>query len=318
MLRLRFTAEDLLQVRFAARTAPLLEMLMAIATLQRDDAVFSHWTRRIRLPSATALPLFELIPPTAWGGPLFIDPITDSFEDGLETVMSTPPSYARAELIRTRRPTTWTTSLADGEREAWRTLEKALRGGYEAVIAQDRARIRASFDADLAWRRMLLSEQGIGATLASLYPDSRWEGTTLIIGTPEESEHTLQGRGLTLMPSVFWAGRPLVSTHSDGSMLLVYPALTPVPLVDTEPRDPLAALLGRTRASILELLGERHTTGEVALNLGISAASASVHAKTLREAGLIVTRRTGKAVIHVATPLGIRLAACQTERDTSG
>jgi hypothetical protein len=154
---------------------------------------------------------------------------------------------------------------------------------------------------------MRLSEQGIGGALAGLYPGSRWDGTTLVVDVPEKSEHAPEGRGLTLMPSVFWTGRPTIDTHTDGSMLLVYPALTPVPLVDAEPRDPLAALLGRTRAPILKLLVEQRTTSELALKLGISAASASARAKTLRGAGLVVTRRTGKAVTHVATPLGLRL-----------
>ena len=41
--------------------------------------------------------------------------------------------------------------------------------------------------------------------------------------------------------------------------------------------------------------------------LGISAASASEHARTLRGAGLLVTERAGKAVLHSRTPLGDRL-----------
>jgi hypothetical protein len=50
---------------------------------------------------------------------------------------------------------------------------------------------------------------------------------------------------------------------------------------------------------------KQRTTGELAAKPGISAASA--HTKTLRAAGLAATRRTGKAVSHVATPLGPRL-----------
>ncbi|HZE34365.1 MAG TPA: helix-turn-helix domain-containing protein [Actinoallomurus sp.] len=305
MLRLRFTAEDLLRVRFADRPAPLLELGMAVATYQRNDAVFARWARRTRLPRE-ALPLLELIPPNA-AGPLFLDPVSDGLEDGLDTVLSTPPGYARAELMRAARPTAWTRGLAGRDRTAWRTLEDALRGAHDVVIARDRHRIHASFEADLAWRRMLLAEQGVGAALAGVYPGSRWSGTTLEVDVPEDSEHAPAGRGVTLLPSAFWTGRPMIGTHTDGSMLLLYPALTPLPLVDTEPGDALAALLGRTRAAILELLVEPRTTGALAAELGISAASASAHAKTLRGAGLIVTRRAGKAVSHVVTPLGVRL-----------
>jgi DNA-binding transcriptional ArsR family regulator len=300
-----FTAEDLLQVRFADRPAPLLELGMALATYQRDDALFARWARRTRLPRE-ARALLELVPPTA-AGPLFLDPFSADLEEGVDTVMSTPAGYARSELIRTTRPTTWTRNLRDRDREAWRALEGALRGAYDTIIAPDQPRIRASFEADLAWRRTNLAERGVGAALAGVYPGSRWTGTTLEIDVPEDTEHAPAGRGLTLMPSAFWTGRPMVGTHSDGSMLLLYPALTPLPLVDAESTDALSALLGRTRAAILELLVEHRTTTEIAAKTGISVASASVHAKTLRGAGLVVTRRTGKAVSHVATPLGLGL-----------
>lgn len=73
--------------------------------------------------------------------------------------------------------------------------------------------------------------------------------------------------------------------------------------------DPLGALLGRTRAAVLELLTHQHTTSEVAAELGISAASASEHTSTLRAAGLVATERNGKSVRHTCTPLGLRLAA---------
>jgi DNA-binding transcriptional ArsR family regulator len=312
VLRLRFTAEDLLCVRFAARPAPLLELGAALATYQRDDPVFARWARRIRFPRE-ALPLLALIPASATG-PLFLDPFSEGLEDGLEAVRSTPPDHVRAELARAACPTTWTRALAGQDRRAWRTLERALRRGHDTVIAPDRERMHAAFEADVAWRRTVLSERGIGAMLSGLYPGSRWIGTTLEVGVPQDSEHAPGGRGLTLLPSAFWTGRPMIGTHSDGSMLLLYPALTPVPLVDPEPGDALAALLGRTRAAALEFLAEEQTTGELARKLGVSAASASAHAKTLRAAGLVVTRRAGKAVVHVATPLGTHLLMRQRGR----
>jgi DNA-binding transcriptional ArsR family regulator len=305
MLRLEFTAGDLLRVRFAGGPAPLLELGMALATRQRGDAVFAGWARRTPLPRA-ALPLLDLVPANA-AGPLFVDPVSDGLEDGLETVLSTPHAYARAELVRTCRPGALPRRLADRDRTAWRTLADALRSGHDALIGRDAARVRAGFDADLAWRRTVIADQGVGAALAGLYPGSRWAGTTLLVDVAEDSAHAPRGRGLTLMPSVFWTGRPMVGTHTDGSMLLVYPALTPVPLVDPDPPDALSALLGRTRAHVLASLTEPRTTGGLARALGISAASASAHARTLRAAGLVATRRTGKSVRHSTTPLGLRL-----------
>lgn len=302
VLRIRFTPEDLLRVRLATAPAPLLELGIAVATLQRDDPVFARWACRTRLPR-TARALFELIPPTALG-PLFIDPVTDSLAEGLDTVMSTPREVACAELVRKCRPATLPRLLAERDTEAWQTLADALRTAYDTVIAPDAARINASFDADIAWRRQVLAEQGVGGALTSLYPGSRWAGDTLLVDVPRECACAADGRGVTLMPSVFWTGGPMFNRHPDGSLLLVYPALTPMPLMEPEPGDALSALLGRTRAAVLGLLVADRTTGDLARALRISPASASAHAKALRAAGLIVTHRAGRSVRHAVTPLG--------------
>lgn len=99
----------------------------------------------------------------------------------------------------------------------------------------------------------------------------------------------MTGDGLTLMPSSVWTGAPLVGQDAAGRPLLLYPALTPLPIVADRPdNDPLVALLGRTRA------------GE----LGISLASASQHTTTLRAAGLVTSARDGKSVWHTVAPLG--------------
>lgn len=306
MLRLHFTAEDLLHTRLAGRPAPLVEMSMALATMQRGDPMFARWSRRTPL-SAKARRMFELIPPTATG-PLFLDPVSDGFEDGLDRVLSTPPAEARAELRRAVRPASpWVRDLAATRRTAWRDLGGALTDVHDTIVGRDEERLSIAFHSDLAWRAGLLATDGPQAMLTSLYPGSRWSGTTLEVDVPEDTDHKMDGMGLVLLPSVFWTGRPLIGIFPDGSRFLVYPALTPLPLVEPETRDALGVLLGRTRAAALELLTEQRTTTELAELLGISNASASYHAKTLRAAGLVATRRTGKAVRHTCTLLGRRL-----------
>ncbi|MEK8108036.1 winged helix-turn-helix domain-containing protein [Micromonospora sp. M12] len=69
-------------------------------------------------------------------------------------------------------------------------------------------------------------------------------------------------------------------------------------------RDSLAALLGRTRAAVLQASDEGCTTGEVARQLNISPAAASQHATVLRNAGLLVSHRERNSVLHTLTPLG--------------
>ncbi|MHC3473219.1 ArsR/SmtB family transcription factor [Streptomyces sp. 7R007] len=317
MLRLHFTAEDLLSVTFAPQPAPLMELGLAVAALQRRpsgpaSARWQHTARRT-FP-VRARPLFQLIPPTA-RGPLFLDPLSQGLDAGLDTVLSTPPARVRAELDeripRVLRPTPWLRRVAAGEPEAWQELERALRAAYDGLLAPSWTHVHAAFDAERAWRTRLLAQHGIRTALAGLAPGGRWEGTTLVLDSPREQDVALTGHGLVLLPSTVWTGHPLVAHHTDAPSVLVYGAAAPLPLLGDRAPDasPLAALLGRTRAAALELLTCERTTTDVARALDISKSSASEHTKALRDARLITTHRAGKAVWHICTPLGLELLA---------
>jgi DNA-binding transcriptional ArsR family regulator len=315
LLRLRFTAEDLLQVTFAGHPAPLMELGLAVAMLQRCDApaVFGRWQQRLQhaLPGR-ARPLLELIPPSG-KGPLFLDPMSRGLEDGLDLVMSAPSSFVFSELERACTitglpPTLWMRQLAKQEHAAWRVLGDALGAAHACLVEPAWARIRSGFDAEHAWRTRKLADLGVQVTLAGLTPRGRWRGTTLELDAVDTREFILNGRGLLLLPSMIWAGTPLVAPTADGPTLLIYSAITPLPLLDAPAdADPLATLLGRTRAGALRLLTRAHTTTDIARALGVSPSSASEHATALRNARLITTRREGKVVWHACTPLGLDL-----------
>lgn len=144
---------------------------------------------------------------------------------------------------------------------------------------------------------------GVGAGPADvrrrrgLYPGSSWSGSSLQIALPRHAELTLTGQGLRLMPSTVWRGEPLVGDDGRGRPLLLYPAVTALPQAAAEGADePLAALLGRTRAAVLRELDVPRTTGWLAQDLQISPASASQHTTTLRSAGLV--SRTTSPTTH--------------------
>ena len=308
MLRVRFTAEDLLRVTVATEPAPLIELTLATAALRRHDPLFAQWRRRT-LPRAMG-PLLDLVPATA-KGPLFLDPPTRQLDEGLDQIQSTSTSLIRAELQRVhapgRRPLPWVRLLADGDREAHHDLVRAVRTGYQHLVGEAWERIHTGFHAEQAWRGRLLAEQGLRVTLAGLVPGARWQGTTLEIDRPDEAELQLGGLGLILLPSVFWTGRPLAGRYPVGNVL-VYPALTSLPLLDSSPPDDaLAALLGRGRGRILHQLTQLRTTTDLARRLGIAKSSVSEHVTTLRNSHLITSRRDGKAVWHTCTPLGLSL-----------
>ena len=308
MLRLCFTAEDLLRVTVAKEPAPLMELTLAAAALRRDDPLFAGWRQRT-LPRAVR-PLLDLVPATA-KGPLFLDPPCQNVDDGVEQVRSTPTTTVRTELHRLHaqdeRPKPWVRLLADGDRDMFQALVHAVGVGHEHLVAPSWERIRAGFHAEQAWRGRLMAAQGLRTTLAGLVQGARWQGTTLEIDRPGDVEVHLDGRGLILLPSVFWTGRPLVGWYPEGNVL-VYPAITPLPLLDApSPEDALAALLGRSRAAVLEQLTQPRTTTDLARGLGMAKSTVSEHATTLRNSRLIMTRRDGKAVWHACTPLGLSL-----------
>ncbi|WP_411103547.1 ArsR/SmtB family transcription factor [Streptomyces sp. cmx-4-9] len=323
MLRVHFSAEDLLDVTFAAEPLPLVELCLALVAGQRTDepAVFGRWRYRLaREFPAPARPLLELLRPDG-DNPGFLEPLVPDFEAALDAVREAGRGLADEELARAVSrsrgggdPGGWLRALWGQEREAWALLDGALRAAHETVIAPRWGGIRRSFRADVAWRARLLAGHGIKAALASTHPRARWRGTAFEVPGPPHFEaggpdgRGLGGRGLVLMPSAFWTGRPLLAGLPGGSHVLLYPALTPLPLVAPDGAEgSLDALLGRTRAAVLHRLTDRRTTSELARDLGISLPSVSEHTRTLRAAGLITTERDGKAVLHAATGLGVDL-----------
>jgi len=319
MLHLSFTAGDVARTRFAPSPAPMLELTAAVATLQRRDPLFVPWRRRTArvLPPAAA-PLFELVPETL-AGPLFLDPVTLNFQDGLDTVLSTPAGAARDELhtVFADRPriSSWVRALEERDPEAWRELRDALVSGYEILLAAHWPQIRACYQAELELKGRQWASAGVGGVLTTIHPGTQWDGSALHIPVETRLRIDLRGLGVTLMPSVFWRGRPLFTRHPDGSLVIVYPAATPLPLAatsrngDGNGRGSVVALLGSNRAGVLAAATSASTTTELARAAGISLASASEHATILRNAGLITSRREGRRVAHTVTWLGQQLLA---------
>lgn len=313
-MRIHFTAEDLLRVRYAEQPAPLVELGLALASLHRpgSDPVFTRWRReQARSLPLNARALLDLIPPCG-RGPLFLDPAVSDVHEGFDLVAAAPRAHVRSEVARAvslgRPLTTWTRALADQDRDTWRELQTALHAAYTSVLMLPWRRLRAGFHAEITWRTSRWARQGLGAGLESTWPGSSMAGTIWHLAPEKNADFHLDGRGLTLYPTFLWSGPPLIGPYPDGSAYLIYPALTPLPLLpEARGTDPLAALLGRTRAQVLEVLSAETTTGDLSRELGISPASASQHATALRAAGLIVTRREGKSAWHECTALGAEL-----------
>jgi DNA-binding transcriptional ArsR family regulator len=319
MLRILFTADDFASTRFLPEPAPMLEMKFAARGLR--SGIRAPWGERWRYAVLGAVPLSaepmrELTAHFSWS--LTPDDVlTADLDESIEMHRRLTPQRAREELARwCSAPSTGVPALfrhaLDGDRDAARVWLSAARTMFAAAVEPYLADVRANHHTELARQGRLLASRGVAATLATLLAGARWCGECLQIDSPQERTVHLRGRGLVVTPTAFWTGPPLLGESPDRPVLLAYPAPTTLSLrVGTE-SDPLAAILGTTRAAVLRLLAEEHTTGDIARRLGISAASASEQAAALRAARLIGSRRDGKAVVHHATVLGLDLVGANT------
>jgi DNA-binding transcriptional ArsR family regulator len=306
MLRLRLGIEDLARTTFAAPT-PYCELAVSAQVLQQPTSQFRRLWRsgRRRIP-APARRLLELVP--AYGSvPTFLAPEACCLDEALDVVRSTPTSLIGAELAEISSSSglaPWIRDLSYGRVDALEELGWVMRIYHDHVMAPLWPTIQRVVAAELRGRAWQLATEGAEATLNTLHPRIRWRDGVLEVHAPGDADIDLAGRGLVLMPSV-WT-RPAVAIGWK-QPTVVYP-LRLSSWAQENPEgdchDGLAAVLGITRARVLRALVSEHTTSELARALRISPASASTHAAALRGAGLVTTRREGKAVRHSLTELG--------------
>jgi DNA-binding transcriptional ArsR family regulator len=318
VLRIQFTDEDLLGVRVAPAPDPFAEIAASVRLLRASAPTprLARWRARARAALASAAlafevrPLLDLVPAGTPYIPDFLTPADGAadLESGIDTVLSTPRHRLHADLAAAAKLVPlpgWTRTLAEGDPEALNRLGRAIRAYHAVAVAPHWAEIEVHAAADRALRGQALLDRGVGGLLATLHPDLRWGAGSLVCGcSPQEFTMTLDGRGLVLVPSYF-AHEPMALDVPGMRVVLVYPAHREAP--PARAGGSLAALLGRTRASVLACLATGCTTTQLAQRVGISLASASEHAAVLRDAGLVASRRTGGAVLHTLTPLGSRL-----------
>jgi DNA-binding transcriptional ArsR family regulator len=319
MLRIQLTDDDLLGVRVAPAPDPLCEVAASIRLLRASAPTprLARWRAHTRAALASAAltlqvrPLLDLAPAGTPYIPDFLTPADGAaeLESGIDTVLSTPRHRLHADLAAAAKIVPlpgWTRALADGDPEALHRLGRAIRAYHAVAVAPHWAEVEVHAAADRAIRGQALLDRGVGGLLATLHPDLRWTAGSLVCGCsqPQEYTMTLHGRGLLLVPSYF-AHEPMALDVPGMRVVLLYPAHREV--VPARAGESLAALLGRTRASVLVSLTIGCTTTQLAQRVGISLASASQHAAVLRDAGLVASRRTGSAVLHTLTPLGSRL-----------
>lgn len=325
MLRMHFTADDIARVRVAAAPDHLWEITNSFQVLiSRDDMpAFADWRRLVGPRLGPADRLLTALLPSRGYSPDFLTPGPGGpeLESAVDTVLSTPRAVLRGDLAvladspsRRRRPLPAAVrALAGGEPEALRRLGSALHAYHRRALAPFLPHIRAQVDADRAARARAVMDGGTQGLLASFRPVLRWKPPVLEADYPVERELQLEGRGLVLQPSFFCSRIPvmLAAPSPDLTPVLVYPIQHTLGWArqrSAAERDAdLGLLLGRTRAALLEDVVTGRTTGELARRLGISDAAVSQHTAVLRRAGLLLSVRHRRHVLHTITPAGLAL-----------
>jgi DNA-binding transcriptional ArsR family regulator len=314
VVRFVFSVEDLARTRFAI--SPMFELVQSLLALRDPSTAALHvpWLRSLsgRLDGLALEPAVALIhargyqpdfltPPPA--GPL------GDVEADLAALRRTPTKQIRHEmrLFASQHPRSKVTGSWDEDpRRELRRLADTLEGYWERALAPVWPRVREFLDADIAHRARQLADAGPAALFGNLHENVIWEDDHLDVRVSRHTaEHALAGRGLLLLASAF-APRPMTIDEQPWQPTVVYPARGIATLWEDGARAPdgLVRLLGATRAAVLADLGAPRSTTELARRLSVSAANASHHLKALQAAGLATSRRDGRAVLYVRTPLG--------------
>ncbi|RFS83402.1 transcriptional regulator [Actinomadura spongiicola] len=314
-----------------ATADPVTEALFALRFLQQrgERGMFRQWRVdvRARISGSQEVSLLApLLPPGKLAFDLFtLCGLTGSVDGAVETLRGRTVERLSAEVAHAAAVTPlpgWTRHVAAADREWIDLLGTAVRGAHRATVAPYWPQIRACLNTERGRHGRALADFGVERLLASLHPSVRWRPPVLEMPSPHAREFRLGGRGMVVIPSMFC--RPLPAPMLDypegegeAPELWLFvpvadvPGTSPASLTDrAADGDALATLLGRTRAAVLRAVAAGPvTTGGLARRAGVSISVASQQAAVLRDAGLIVTRRVGKAVLHTTTTTGDALLA---------
>ncbi|MER6026288.1 ArsR family transcriptional regulator [Streptomyces sp. NPDC001851] len=330
VLRLHFTAEDLVRVRVWV-LGPLAETQWSLRILRQQTpnvSLFAGWrTRVLRQAPPTAASLAGFLAPHNGGATdLFtLAGRVDTLDAGLEQLRSLPATRLHAEFAAipgiARRMPPWLGPAVTGDHRAREDFLGALQQCHDAFIGPVWPRLRLHLEAECMASARKTIEGGVDKLLSELHPLLVWNPPVLELPTYKPWTHQttdihLDGRGLILAPSLFCPTEPQIftPTQDDAAPILMYRASQDAAGIssilappDAGPSAALTALLGRTRATALAELAVTANTTMLAQRLGVTTAAASQHLSVLRSAGLVASRRDGNKVWHTLTPLGLSL-----------
>jgi DNA-binding transcriptional ArsR family regulator len=316
MTVLRFTQRDALRCRFGA--SPLWETMSAVRVLHgaRHRPLYAGWVDSKREAAARLdLEWLKALQPRVGFTPDFLTPPPKAsrakFTTEIARVRSTPLDNVRTELIRSRDELNnpgapeINKMLQDlsGTRER---LADQIESAWATLVQPDWPLISRVLEDDIAYRGQQFTDGGLAALFDDLHPTLTWEDDRLIATRHRAEDRELTGQGLVLVPGVFAWPHLVMVVDPTYQPTLVYPARGAARLWSDAPAppDPLARLLGRTRATLLVALDPPATTSALSSQYGLALATVAEHLSALYDAGLATRRRTGHQVHYRRTDVG--------------
>ncbi|MGW7535486.1 ArsR/SmtB family transcription factor [Amycolatopsis sp. NPDC054798] len=326
-LTLEPSTSDLAGTRLAV--SPLSETVSGLQTLAGCWGRFRHerWTRWAANELA-ARPLN-----LAWSWPLLVTGRTSwpqfllpaparaatTIDDALTAMRQTTASQVRRSLhgvFGDHLPAPARALAADPE-AGLRVIAAELREAHDRLIAPHWARLRAVLDADIAYRARQWADGGAGRLFAGLHAELDWRDGCLVLDGDRRPSPGRPAGGLVLSPVVLGPPWVMIKLHTTTQTTIRYPARGSGALWTAAERRPVAPavrLLGRRRAELLETLRSPATTTDLAAALHVSPSAVSQHLRVLRDSGLVIGRRSGRAVLYRTTEHGMRLLDREADR----
>jgi DNA-binding transcriptional ArsR family regulator len=191
-------------------------------------------------------------------------------------------------------------------------LADALAAYWRLGFRPHWPRMRATLDADVAYRAKMLAAEGVIATLNRCGPGVRADTTSItahILGNGHDDlTLSTRGRPLFVVPSLFTlsSSTPL----GDSDPMVMYQAADQRSMWIEGGNVPgTASLLSAQRLRYLRALAAGQSTTALAARFDVSPSAANQALRAMTAKGLVRARRDGRTVIYERTPLGDQLAA---------
>jgi DNA-binding transcriptional ArsR family regulator len=328
VITIRLTTGDIGRIRFAL--SPVWEAVTSVRALSNNTARSVHgpWLQKVR-PTIEGddLALLRALIPSYGYIPDFLTPApprrSTSLESGLAAIAATPYELVAAEIgkLHAENPHPLLPELIADPARGLERITSALESYWRRAIEPDWRRMRSLLQEDLAFRLDELAGGGIERLFRNLHPSISYRSDRIEIDRPFCCDgEPMTGQGVLLVPCVFTWPAGLAVTAAPHVPTITYPPRGLGRLWENRQDtadSPLADLVGRTRAAIVSHLDLPMSTTHLANQLGVSAPTLSVHLSILRNAGVVASRRDGRAVLYHRTPLGTQLLTAATPLATT-